>query len=144
MKNTTENPQEVKKLFDKAKTQLLDDMKTREIGAIIWDNSRAGFHFIPEIEHVSSNGEKRRTARIMGLYNFKDTLYLIEEDRADIRMDDFYQEGVEVAPVVVTLTEDVAVKDLGDPTKEKGYTTQGSLEEWLAIADCYFEALNEK
>lgn len=43
----------------------------------------------------------------------------------------------------VFLTEDAAREQLGDPNAVKGYTTQGSAEEWAAIADCYFEALNQ-
>ena len=58
-------------------------------------------------------------------------------------MDDFYDPDREVKPAVVTLTPDRAAKALGDPDREKGYTRQGTLEEWLAIADCYFEALAE-
>lgn len=141
MKNTTE---ETTLLLDRAKTQIVENMKEKGIGAILWDNSRVGFHFIPEILHKSETKDKERVARIMGLYHYDGVLYLVEEDRAPVSFSDFYTEGVDVPPVVVTLTEDVAVKDLGDPAKVKGYTTQGSLEEWLSIADCYFEALNEK
>ncbi len=131
-------------LLDDAKTQIMENMKEKGIGAILWDNSRAGFHFVPEILHKSEGKEKERVARVMGLFRYEGVLYLVEEDRAGVHFSDFYTEGVDVPPVVVTLSEDVASKDLGNPVKEKGYTTQGSLEEWLSIADCYFEALNEK
>ena len=136
MENTTK---ETALLLDRAKAQIVENMKEKGIGAILWDNSRAGFHFIPEILHKSETKDKERVASKMGLYH-----YDVEEDRAPVHFSDFYTEGVDVPPVVVTLTEDVAVRDLGDPAKVKGYTTQGSLEEWLSIADCYFEALNEK
>ncbi|MDE7116821.1 MAG: hypothetical protein K2O56_10410, partial [Muribaculaceae bacterium] len=96
------------------------------------------------INHISEDGGKERVARIMGLYVFKEIPYLVEEDRAPVDIAEFYTPGVDVPPVVVTLSEDVACKDLGDPEKVKGYTTQGTLEEWLVVADCYFEALNEK
>ena len=130
-------------LLGKARQDLIDDMKERNIGAILWDNATAGFQFIPEINLAEDDAEQPDVARIMGLYRYDDVLYLIEEDKADINFNDFYDEDTEVKPSVVTLTESVARGDLGDPTKEKGYTTEGSLEEWLTIADCYFEALNE-
>lgn len=144
MKDTTDNTPGTGYLFNKAKDRLLEDMKDKEIGAIIWDNASAGFHFIPEIVYTVPGSEETMTVRVTGLYRYEATLYLIIEDVADISISDFYNEGTEVAPVVVTLSESVAKKDLGDPAKEKGFTTQGTLEEWLAIADCYFEALNEK
>lgn len=131
-------------LLDNAKTGIMENMKDKGIGAIIWDNSQAGFHFLPEILHHGEDGGKERTARITGLYRYNGILYLIEEDRSGVSLKDFYTPGVDVPPVVVTLTDDVASRELGDPEKEKGYTTQGTLEEWLVIADCYFEALNEK
>lgn len=131
-------------IFAEAKEAIAADMKARGIGAIIWDNASAGFHQIPEIVHHSSKDpEKTRVARIMGLYCYEGTLYEIEEDRAPVKFDDFWDKDTEAAPTVVTLSEDIAVKDLGDPEKTKGYTTQGTLEEWTVIADCYFEALDE-
>ncbi len=131
--------------IEKAKADLAADMKSRDIGAIIWDNSSAGFRFIPEILHHSSKDPaKTRVARIMGIYNYEGTLYLIEEDRAPVKFADFWNRDTESAPTVVTLSEDIARKDLGDPEAVKGYTVQGTLEEWTAIADCYFEALNER
>lgn len=133
---------DVEALIPQAKTKLIEDMKDRQIGAILWDNSTAGFHFIPEI--LLTDGEKKHTIRVMGLYHYDGTLYAVEENKAPVHLTDFYTNGVEVPPTVVTLTEDVARDELGDPTKEPGYTTEGSPEEWLTIADCYFEALNEK
>lgn len=131
-------------LLQKAKDAIMDDMEARGIAAILWNNASTGFHFIPEILHTSSKDpSKTRVARIMGLYRYGGTLYLIEEDRAPVDFNDFWNRDTEAAPTVVTLSEDIAVKDLGDPEAVKGYTTQGSLEEWAAIADCYFEALNE-
>lgn len=140
-----ENTQEaVAGLLAKAKKDLIADMKSREIGAIIWNLATAGFPNIPAILHHSKKDpEKTRVADIMGLYRYNDVLYLIEEDRAPIKFDDFWNQDTEAAPTVVTLTEDIARKDLGDPEAVKGYTTQGTLEEWMAIADCYFQALNQ-
>lgn len=132
-------------LLEKAKKDIMEDMAGRGIGAIIWDNASAGFHQIPEITHRSvKTPGKTRVARIMGLYAYKGMLYEIEEDRAPVKFDDFWDKDTEAAPTVVTLSEDIAEKDLGDPEAVKGYTTQGTLEEWTVIADCYFEALNEK
>lgn len=140
-----ENTQQTESaLFNKAKSALMEDMEAREIGAIIWDNETAGFPYKPEILHHSKKDpEKTRVAEIMGLYHYKDVLYLIEEGRAPIEFDDFWDPNTEAAPTVVTLTESEAIKRLGDPEAVKGYTTQGSLEEWTAIADCYFQALNQ-
>ncbi|MBD5357935.1 MAG: hypothetical protein HDR88_18940 [Bacteroides sp.] len=131
-------------LFNKAKSALMEDMEAREIGAIIWDNATAGFPYQPEILHRSKKDpEKTRVAKIMGLYRYNGVLYLIEEGRAPIKFSEFWNPDTEAAPTVVTLTESEAVKKLGDPEAVKGYTTQGSLEEWTAIADCYFQALNQ-
>ncbi len=131
-------------LFNDAKKELAEDMKNRGIGMILWDLSSAGFHYVPEILHRSQRKGTSRIARIEGLYLYNGEIYLIEEDRAPVSIDQFYNPDTEVPPTVVTLSEDAAVKTLGDPEATKGYTQQGSLEEWLAIADCYFEALNEK
>lgn len=139
------NQQEVSALFAQAKNGIIADMKSRGIGAIIWNNATAGFHYIPEVVcHKKDDPSKTRVATVMGLYRYDDTLYLIEEDRAPVTFDDFWNPDTEAAPTVVTLTEDIARKDLGDPETVKGYTTQGTLEEWTAVADCYFEALAEK
>ena len=130
--------------FADAKQAMLEDMKERGIGAVIWDNATAGFHFLPEVVcHSKKEPGKTRVAQVMGVYRYKDVLYLIEEDRAPIKFKDFWNPDTEAAPTVVTLTEDIAIKDLGDPEAVKGYTVQGTLEEWTAIADCYFEALAE-
>lgn len=141
MENTNH---ESAKLFADAKQGIIDDMKSRGIGAIIWDNATAGFPFLPEVVcHSAKDPAKSRVAQIMGLYRYNDVLYLIEEDRAPIKFKDFWNPDTEAAPTVVTLTEDIAIKDLGDPEAVKDYTTQGTLEEWTAIADCYFQALNQ-
>lgn len=131
-------------LLGRALQDLAEDMKTRGIGAILWDNSTAGFDYIPEVVIGHDNDGADICSRICGIYHYEDTLYLAEEDKANIDFDRFYDPDTEVRPVVITLTEDVAVRTLGNPTEENGYTTDGSLEEWLAIADCYFQALNEK
>lgn len=132
------------KLFADAKQAMLEDMKQRGIGAILWNNATAGFHYLPEVVcHSKKEPDKTRVAQVMGLYRYDDVLYLIEEDRAPIKFDDFWNPDTEVAPTVVTLSEDIAIKDLGDPETVKGYTLQGTLEEWTAIADCYFQVLAE-
>lgn len=130
--------------LSKVRRDIAADMESRRIGAIIWNNATAGFHFIPEIVHHSCDDpEKTRVAVIMGLYRYEDKLYLIEENRAPVKFADLWNHETEAAPTVVTLPESTALDELGDPEAVKGYTTQGSLEEWAAIADCYFEALNE-
>ena len=129
-------------LFGKAKQDLIEDMQSRNIGAILWDNATADFEQIPEINLAGDDAEMPDVARVMGLYRYDGELYLIEEDKAKVDFNNFYNSDTEVKPSVVTLTESVAQKDLGNPAEEKGYTTEGSLEEWLTIADCYFEALN--
>lgn len=137
MENTQNQASAVNPLLNRAQQDLIEDMKSREIGAIIWDLSTVGFRFIPEV----TLGDK--TERVAGLYRCDDTLYLIEEDNAEVDIDNFYNKDTEIKPSVVTLTEDMARKDFGDPTSLKGFSTKGSLEEWLAIADCYFQALTE-
>lgn len=131
-------------LLGKAKQDMMADMEAKEIGAILWDNSTAGFDYIPEIVLSDDDEENPEVSRVMGLYRFDGVLYLIEEDKAKVDFDAFYDKDTEVKPTVVTLTEVIAQKVLGDPRKEPGYTTDGTLEEWLGIADCYFEALDEK
>ena len=141
MKSTQQFSQQAQALFTQAKQALANDMEARNIGAILWNNATAGFHYIPAV--VVRNGDKAKVVRIMGLYRYDGEVYLIEEDKAGVDINNFYNEDTEVPPVVVTLTESVAEGDLGNPTERPGFTTQGSLEEWTAIADCYFEALNE-
>ena len=139
-----ENTQKPDALFEQAKSDIIADMTTRGIGAVIWDNATAGFPYKPEILHKSAKDpSKTRVAEIMGLYAYDGVLYLIEEGRAPIKFDEFWDKDTEAAPTVITLSEDVAREKLGDPEAVKGYTTQGSLEEWTAIADCYFQALNQ-
>lgn len=55
-----------------------------------------------------------------------------------------YTPDVDVPPVVVTLSEKKAEEVLGDPTERRGFTTEGTVEEWTVIADCYFETLAEE
>lgn len=142
MKNTNEKSR-VRAAFNKAVAGIADDMERRGIAAILWDNSTAGFHFIPEVTVVDEKGE-RDELRVMGLYLYDGSMYLVEEEIAPVRLTEFYTDGVEVPPAVVTLTDDSARRHLGDPEEQKGYTTQASDEEWLNIADCYFEALREQ
>lgn len=138
MTNTENNTD----LLRKAKEQMVEDMKSREIGAIIWSIPDANFHYIPEIVVSDADGNPK-TVRVTGLYSFGGRLFAIEEDVAGVSVDHFYRAGIDVPPVVVTLSEDKADEQLGDPTEAKGYTAAGTIEEWVAIADCYFEALAE-
>lgn len=126
-----------------AKQNIILDMANQQIGAIIWNNDTAGFHFIPEVM-LSDENDDPVTVKITGLYAYKDKLYLIKQGNLKAKISNFYTQGVEVPPTVVTLDENKAVKALGDPTATKGFTTEGTTEEWLAIADCYFEALAEE
>lgn len=125
-----------------AKQNIILDMAAQQIGAIIWNNDTAGFHFIPEVMLSDENGDPV-TVKITGLYAYKNTLYLIRQGNPKAKISLFYTPGVDVSPTVVTLDENKAVKALGDPANAKGFTTEGTTEEWLAIADCYFEALAE-
>lgn len=130
-------------LLAQAKQKMIEDMRERGIGAIIWNIADAGFHYIPALVIDEENGAFH-TARVTGLYQYRDNLYAIEEDIAGVEVEDFYTPGVDVPPVVVTLSEDKALEHFGNPQGRKGFTTKGSLEEWVAVADCYFEALAEE
>lgn len=134
--------QEEAGLLEKAKNELAADMKEREIAAILWDNGQAGFHFIPEITVPTEKGE--RTVRVTGLYSHDGNLYALEEGFPRFELKHFFTEGIDVPPVVVTLTEDMAADILGTPSEKEGFTQSGNMQEWLTIADCYFEALNER
>lgn len=138
MENTTSRKPEAP-LLEKAKNDLAADMENRGIGAIIWDNSTAGFHFIP-----TATAADGKAINVAGLYNCKGELYLISENCPCADIDHYYNRETEVKPTVVCLTANVAEVDLGDPADCPGFVTAATLEEWLAIADCYFEALNER
>lgn len=142
MESTQKYSESGTQLLDKARQDLINDMKSREIGAIVWDLSSVGFHYIPEVRVADKDG-KERVVRVTGLYRYDGVLYLIEEDASGVSVDDYYNPDSEVKPSVVTLTEDMAGRDLGDPQGKEGFTTEGSIEEWLVVADCYFEALAE-
>lgn len=129
-------------VMGKAKTDLMADMASRDIAAIIWDVEEAGFHYIPEVSLPDSTEEDPKVARVTGLYSYKDELYLILET-AGLNLENFYDPDSEVRPTVVTLTPDLAARYLGDPQGKEGFDPFGDLEEWLAVADCYFEALAE-
>lgn len=131
-------------LLANAKAELIANMAEKEIAAIIWDVEEAGFHYIPEIELEDSTPEDPKVARVSGLYAFAEKLYLIIEGEADIDYKDFYNPDSEIRPTVVTLSRDLANKYLGNPAHEKGFTTEADLEQWLAVTDCYFEALSEE
>lgn len=140
----SDTQQAVADLLAKAKGDLMENMQQRGIGAIVWDNSTAGFHYIPAVVVKDPKDPgKNETVTISGLYRYDGELYLLEEDSAPVSVDQLYNHDTEVKPTVVTLTEETAEKELGDPKNAKGFTTEGSLEEWLTIADCYFEALAE-
>lgn len=139
MKNTEKAPN---RLFDKAVKEMKEDMVNRGLGAILWDLSTAGFHYMPEV--TVGSGDKAEVESVMGLYLYNDKLYLVEESKSGVKLSDYYNRDTEVAPTVVTLTPDSAEDHLGNPTKQKGYTDKASGEEWLDIADCYFEALAER
>ncbi|MCM1369189.1 MAG: hypothetical protein NC204_02325 [Candidatus Amulumruptor caecigallinarius] len=135
-------------LLENAKNKIAEDMAARDCGAIIWSIPAAGFHFIPEIDLYpqrkgDKQGVRRFVERITGLYLYKGRLYAIEEEQAGVSVDQFYRPGIDVPPVVVTLSADKAKEVFGDPTEKSGFTTTGSLEEWTVVADCYFEALAE-
>lgn len=130
-------------LLAKARLDLADDMKQRGYGAVIWDNSTAGFQFIPEINLATSLEAMPDVTRVMGLYLHNGTVYAIEEDKAHVDFNDLYDSDTEVRPTVVTLSPSMAAKILGNPSEGKGFTSEGSLEEWLTIVDAYYTALNE-
>ena len=130
-------------LLGKAKADLMANMAQRGIAAIIWDVEEAGFHFIPELTLPDSTEEDPKVAKVTGLYSYSGDLYLILET-ADLNFEEFYNPDSEVRPTVVTLSSDLAAKYLGDPKDDAGYDNAGDLEEWLAVADCYFEALAEE
>ena len=130
-------------LLGKAKVDLMANMDQRGIAAIIWDLEEAGFHFIPEVSLPDSTEEDPKVARVTGLYAYGGDLFLILET-ADLNFEEFYNPDTEVRPTVITLSADLASKYLGDPRKQEGYDSEGDLEEWLAVADCYFEALAEE
>ena len=140
-----ENNRQPDALLDKARQDLIADMESRGIGAILWNNATAGFPYIPEATvSISEEGGADKVARIMGMYHYNGTLYLIEEDdHSPIQFDNFWNHDTEAPPTVVTMSEDVASKEFGNPQNEKWFTTRASLEEWTAIADCYFQALNQ-
>lgn len=129
-------------LLGKAKKDLMTDMERRGIAAILWDVNEAGFHYIPEVTLPDSTEEDPMVARVTGVYAYSGDLYLILET-ADLKYEEFYNPNTEVRPTVVTLSADLATKYLGDPEGAAGFDNQGDLEEWLGVADCYFEALAE-
>lgn len=137
---TTARPQS---LIDGAKLQIIEDMKTRGFDAIIWDIGTAGFHYIPEIVTGEDNREREIVKRITGLYAYDGKLYAIEEGAPGTNIKDYYNPATEVAPTVVTLTTSMAKEDLPNPIESNYFTLAGSDEEWLVVADCYFEALNQ-
>lgn len=134
-----DNQQEARDLFEKAKADIAADMRERGIGAILWDLKQASFHFPPQVTASLPDGNVA-TADVQGMYLYKGEIYLITE-KAKISTADFYNPDYEVPPVVVTLTESQAEKELGQPTEAEGFTTGGTIPEWLTLADCYFEAL---
>lgn len=137
------NNEAVADLLSKAKSDLLKDMENRDLGAVIWDLSDAGFHYLPELSLPTDDPENPEVVGITGIYRHNGTLYLILEGKSDISVDEFYDKDNEVRPVVVTLTPDKAAESLGNPEGSAAFSADADLEEWLAVADCYFEALAE-
>lgn len=139
-----ENTSNINPLLQKAKSDLAADMKSRGIGAIIWNIATAGFPYLPEINYRSHKDKnENQVIDIMGMYSYEGDVWLIEKDRAGVKFDDFWNRDTEAPPTVVTLSEDVALKEFGQPKLKKGFTRQGTLEEWMAIVDCYYQALNQ-
>lgn len=137
------NKEAVADLLAKAKSDLQADMASRGIGAIIWDLSDAGFQYLPELSLPTDDPEKPEVVGVTGLYSDGTDLYIIEEGKSGVSVDEFYNPDTEVKPVVVTLSPDRAAKAFGNGADRKGFTLDGDLEEWLSIADCYYEALAE-
>ncbi|MCM1320386.1 MAG: hypothetical protein NC217_08435 [Muribaculaceae bacterium] len=140
MNKEMRNQADAQVLFERAKEDIALDMKSRDIGAIMWDNAQAGFHYPPEVTVTNSDG-KSSVWTIHGIYRVSDTLYLIGPGAA-VGVDNYYKKGITVKPIVHTMTEDEAERTIGIPNEGRGYTTQGTVQEWLTIADCYFAALN--
>lgn len=136
------NEKDIARLLLQARKGIAEDMESREIGAIIWDNASAGFHYLPDVS-VGKDG-KTEVVRITGIYLYQGKLYLIKEGYTKAAINNFYTKGVDVAPTTVTLTQSVAGEDFGDPENNEGFYAGGTLDEWLVIADDYFEALNEQ
>lgn len=136
-----DTPKHNPEFFAKARKDLGVDMQSRGIGAIIWDNSQAGFHYLPVV--MAADAAPGDTPVVVeGMYLYDGVVYLMEEGICPVSVDNLYDPDTEVKPAVVTLDANDAGRMLGDPATQKGYTTEGTLEQWLAIADCYYEALN--
>lgn len=132
-------------LLGRAKADLAENMNQRQIGAILWDNATAGFPYLPEISlPMKEDQEEPETVSVMGIYNYGGVLYLIEEGESHVDFNHYWDPDNETKPTIITLTPDVAARDFGNPEGEKGFTANADLEEWLAIADCYFQALAEE
>lgn len=138
------NNEAVADLLAKAKSDLRADMEARGIGAIIWDLSDAGFQYLPELSLPTDDPEKPEVVGITGLYNNGEELYLIEEGKSGVSVNEFYNPDDEVKPTVVTISPDRAKELFGKADNRKGFTLDGDLEEWLAVADCYYEAIAEE
>lgn len=137
-----DTPRKDSSLFDKARKDLAADMASRGMGAILWDNSQTGFHYLPVVAAEGKSTEGDDAIVIDGMYLFDGKVYLIEEGVCPVSVDDLYNPDTEVKPVVVTLPEKMAARILGDADTGKGFTQEGTLEQWLAIADCYYAALD--
>ena len=142
MKDTkTEKTQvDARELFERAKADIAADMKSRGIGAILWAVGSVNFHYLPEVVVGQDHG-KDVVVTVSGIYRVGDDLYLMEQGVAPRSVDDYYNKNTEVRPDVVTLTEKQALQQLGTPDSQRGFTRQGTVQQWLTIADCYFEAL---
>ena len=127
--------------FEKARKDLAADMNARGIGAILWDLATAGFHYLPVVTPENAIPGKDNIA-VGGMYLYGGKVYLINEALSPVSIDNLYNRDTEVKPNVVTMGADEAVRLFGNPKGQKAFTTAGDLEEWLTVADCYYEALN--
>lgn len=138
-----ENKSSEKSLQD-AFNALAEDMAARDIGAVVWDLSVAGFPYIPEVtEVIEGKSTRQATDRVTGIYNYNGEIYAIIEGESGVSVNDYYNRDYEVRPSVITLTPDMAESRFGNPAAKRGFTSEATLQEWLAIADCYYQSLAE-
>lgn len=141
MKFADKHVPQVEVLLEDAKKALAANMQQRGIGLIVWNLASSGFHYIPELTVASEKGTE--VVHVSGIYRDGTELYLLEEGKAPVSTADLYDPDSQVAPTVATLSEAAAAKRIGNPAEAKGLTPDATLNEWLVVADCYFEALAE-
>ena len=108
----------------KAKSRLADDMRQREIGAIIWNIAEAGFHYIPEIKLDDPCGGKPRTVRVTGLYLYKGRLVRYGRRCRRFQCAELLYSRSGCAPGSGHSDPSVAGETLGTPSEEHGYTDE--------------------